>query len=329
MKKISIVFLLIIIFCLTLSAKNFFKKLEETLKEKTSKEETKEEVTEDTSQIQTIEKEEVKEEKDNKLSILKKIGVKEKDLKIISATAGVIKSKQEISLEEEKSIGGSLAIETVNRFNGPYENEIINLYVNLVGQTIAKYCDRTEITYHFLVLDSEEINAFAAPGGYIFITKGLLKIVDDESQLAGVLAHEIAHITEKHILKSLQRGKFLENLTTLGATIANKDISKYSKIMNQVNELLFEKGLDQSMEYEADKIAIDIVTRVGYRPDGLYDFLLNLKKQLGEKKSIFFSTHPSINSRIDKLNEILLNNYKNVKGEKLSKRFLSYKKLIE
>lgn len=332
MKKFIII---VGILCLTISlfAKNFFEELGDIIKE------TKKDNQQNTQPVQQTEKKNVQQqtknansqinldnqpaqnEENSLIKLGRKFGLNDKTVKIIESSAGVIKSNQEISPEEEKSIGGSLAIEVVNRYNFEYENDVINEYVNLVGQTIVKFCDKTDVEYHFLVLNSNEINAFAAPGGYVFITKGLFKLLENESQLAGVLGHEIAHISQAHILKTLQRGKFLENLTKLSATIANKDVSKYNKIMEQVNKTLFEQGVDKSMEYEADKYGVEFAVRAGYNANGLYEFLLNLQKRIGKSKSIFFSTHPPVESRLSKLeNEVLINYDKRV-GAVLADRF--------
>ncbi|HON55452.1 MAG TPA: M48 family metalloprotease [bacterium] len=257
------------------------------------------------------------------LDMGRNLGLKEKDLKVIDAGAGLLKSQVEITKEEELEIGGSLALEVVARYGGKYKNEKVNEYVNLVGLTLVKYCDYVDIPYKFLVLDSEEINAFAAPGGYVFITKGLFYSLSSEAQLAGILAHEIAHITQKHILKTLKRGKLLENLTKLTATLSKSNVEKYTQIMSEVNSTLFEKGVDQTMEYEADRIAVEYVYRTGYNPNGLLEFVKYLQNNIGSKKSVFFSTHPNINQRIEKLEKEVLPNYP-VGGQVLADRLKKY-----
>ncbi|HPN31918.1 MAG TPA: M48 family metalloprotease [bacterium] len=335
MKKNLILFL---IFTLAVfnsaNSANFFKKFEKSIKKKL-KEETAQ--SEEKAPLETSDTNLFTEDKDNKtvdneksdksgglLELGKKFGIKDKTLDIISSSVGVIKSQQEISIEEENDIGGSLALEIIQRYDGAYNNEIINDYVNLVGQSIVKYSDNTGLEFKFLVLNSDEINAFAAPGGYVFITKGLLRIIQNESQLAGVLAHEIAHITQRHILKTLQRGKFLENLAKLSATAAKKDAGKYTEIMGEVNKTLFEKGLDKSFEFEADAAGVELCVRTGYNPLGLLEFLNILNLHTGKKKSIFFSTHPSAADRSEKLRSNISLNYNSDSGAVLTERFKKF-----
>ncbi|MBP7653283.1 M48 family metalloprotease [Candidatus Dependentiae bacterium] len=350
MSRILIGFFIIFLVSYSADSENFFKKLEKDLKEKIKKEtaniQNREYPNPNENQNESAEnyKNQGKYDSDTTsvlnenysndktgglLDIGKKFGVNEKTLDIINSGFGVIKSQQEITYEEENDIGGSLALEVLQRYNGNYNNDIINLYVNLVGQSVAKYSDNSELNFKFLVLNSNEINAFAAPGGYVFITKGLFKILQDESQLASVLAHEIAHVTNRHILQSLQRGKFFENLTKLAAAASKKNTGKYTAIMNEVNKILFEKGVDKSMEYEADAIGIEFAARTGYNPGGLLEFLKNLNSYIGKSKSIFFSTHPSVFDRINKINEILSSNYTLQSGMILKDRFLSYKKFVK
>src|SRR3954471_3514725 len=148
--------------------------------------------------------------------------------KVVKDTGKVIHSTAGIGLQEEKTIGNSVAVEIVSRYGGLLRDETITRRVNLVGRSVARYCDRPELTYRFGILNSPTVNAFSAPGGDIFITKGLYDIIQNNDQLAGVLAHEITHVTARHALKIIERGERLEGFAGLasdtGAAMKKADL---------------------------------------------------------------------------------------------------------
>lgn len=246
-----------------------------------------------------------------------------KTSKILKSSVGTLQAFQPIGLEEEKAIGGSLALQVFNKFGGMYKNPALQNYVSLVGKSVAEVSDRPEIEYHFAVLNTDAPNAFATPGGYIFVSTGLLRLLQNEAQLAGVLGHEIAHITQKHALKTLQRSKMLSGLSGLTMAAMDKDNSLFDKVINEVSEVLFTRGLDKDLEFEADKYGMEYAYRMGYHPEGLKNFLRVLGKSQGSGSSIFLSTHPSPASRFQQLLG-LLPQYKGVAlYSVLSKRYLS------
>ncbi|MEK7300409.1 MAG: M48 family metalloprotease, partial [Nitrospirota bacterium] len=112
-----------------------------------------------------------------------------------------------IGYEEEQTIGQAIALQVVARYGGIYDQPDLTRYVNLIGRSVALTCDRADIEYRFAILNHDSINAFAAPAGYIFVTRGLLKTIKNEAELAAVLGHEIGHVTQKHILDVIQRSK--------------------------------------------------------------------------------------------------------------------------
>lgn len=231
----------------------------------------------------------------------KGMGIDEKTLNLIDKGINAVESLKPIGYEEEKAIGGALAVEVFNRFGGSYKDEAVIRYVNLIGKNIAQFSDRGDIEYHFAVLNNMEINAFAAPGGYVFVTLGLLKKVKNEAELAGVLAHEIAHITQRHTLQTIERMKRLSGISELTLTAMDKDPSLFADVIKNAAKKLFDEGLDQNMEYEADKFGIDYAYRTGYNPAGLMNFLETLNILMGKEESVFFKTHPSTKGRIDKI----------------------------
>ncbi|HTB79843.1 MAG TPA: M48 family metalloprotease [Opitutaceae bacterium] len=215
--------------------------------------------------------------------------------KIVKGTAG-------IGLKEESSIGGSVAIEIVAHFGGLWKDAAATRRVNLVGKSLARYCDRQELDFKFGLLNSDTVNAFSAPGGYVFITKGLYDLVgDNDDELAGVLGHEITHVTRRHALKIIERGELLSGVSDLAA-MKSDDFAKYSEAVNSVTKTLFEKGFDPKTEYEADQGGRALAAVTGYTPGGLRATLLMLQANAaaGPKRAVF-STHPPLKERIKRL----------------------------
>jgi len=161
--------------------------------------------------------------------------------------------------------------------------------------------DRPNLNYHFAILNSREQNAFAAPGGYIFVTIGLLKTLKNEAELAGVLAHEVAHVTQKHMLETIRRGAILANVSDFTLSAMNKNPEMFSNVIDEITDKLFTKGLDKEKEFEADAFGVEYTYRAGYRPSGLRDYLKTLQSQEGYAQSRFFTTHPSTRVRIAKI----------------------------
>ena len=228
-----------------------------------------------------------------------------KTSKVLKQGVGTLQAFQPIGYEEEKAIGGSLAIEVFDKFGGMHPDATLQKYVTLVGQAVADVSDRPDIPYHFAVLNTSQPNAFATPGGYVFVSVGLLRLLQNEAQLAGVLGHEIAHITQKHALSTLQRSKVLSGLSGLTLTAMNKDSGLFDNVINEVSNVLFTRGLDKELEFEADKFGTEFAFRTGYMPAGLMDFLNILSASRARNGSIFLSTHPSPQNRNAQLMRIL------------------------
>lgn len=207
------------------------------------------------------------------------------------------KALQPIEYEEEKTIGSTLAVEVFNRFEGAYDDPNLIKYVNLVGQAVARVSDRPDIDYYFAIVNSQAPNAFATPGGYVFVSIGLLRMIQNEAQLAGVLGHEIAHITHKHALGTIQRSKQLQGIGALTMSVMEKDPAQFSQLIDQVSDLLFTNGLDKNLEFEADRMGLEYAVRAGYYPSGLKDFLKILGNSQELQRSTILSTHPSARQR--------------------------------
>ncbi len=235
----------------------------------------------------------------------KAFGIKKKKIDLFKKGLGVVNALEPIGEEEELVLGEALAVEAFSRFGGEYPNDEWTRYINLVGKTVAEFSDRPTLQYHFAILNSEEHNAFAAPGGYIFITVGLLKSLRNEAELAGVLAHEIAHVTHQHMLETTRRGAILGSVSELTLSAMKKDPAMFSNIIDEMTDLLFTKGLDQEKEFEADRVGVDYAYRAGYHPQGLRDYLFTLQKSQGHTQSRLFTTHPPTDLRIGKIDKAL------------------------
>ena len=258
------------------------------------------------------------------LDVLGVFGVKKKDIDLLKKGVGVVQALQPIGEEEEITLGEAVAVEAFSRFGGEYRGERLMRYVNLVGKTIADVSDRPNLNFHFAILNSQEQNAFAAPGGYIFVTIGLLKTLKNEAELAGVLAHEVAHITQKHMLETIRRGALLSNVSELTLSAMNKDPKMFSNVIDEITDKLFTKGMDKDKEFEADVYGVEFAYRAGYHPSGLRDYLKTLKSQEGHAQSRFFTTHPSTRIRISKIEGLLGKYADGMKFPVLTKRFKTY-----
>lgn len=228
-----------------------------------------------------------------------------KESKIFSGATQVLSSAKEIDYPTERTIGESLALEGLQRFGNPVNSETLQRYVNLVGNAVAKNSRRSTIPYQFAVLDSPVQNAFAVPGGVIFISRALIAILEDESELAAVLAHEVGHVAAKHALKSTQRAQLLQGAGTItAASIGGDKGNRLASAIGDMQTVLFDKGLDKEMEFEADLASMESTYRSGYDPSAMIRVLEKLQKleaSSKDKKGSWFSTHPPLSERIARL----------------------------
>lgn len=196
-------------------------------------------------------------------------------------------------------------------------------YVNSVGRWVASQSDRADLPWHFGVIESDDLNAFAAPGGFVLITKGLYKKMTNEAQLAGVLGHEIGHIVKKHQLKVLQK----QQLLNIGSNFLSDKYAKDNKLVSSAigsGAEISARSLDKTAEYEADRLGITFATRAGYEPYGLVDVLQTLSQTSVNDGSValLFKTHPHPDERLARLGDAVGNKLDNVKnGQTLEKRF--------
>jgi len=174
-------------------------------------------------------------------------------------------------------------------------------YVNKVGQWIAMHTDRPNLPWHFGVMDTDSVNAFATPGGYVFITRGMLLRMHDESELAGVLAHEISHVVAKHALNTMRKDKLTGMLSEkLGDYAQSRGKPEYAKLVSAGTEI-YARGLDKADEFAADRMGVVLAARAGYDPYGLPAVLQTLASinPKDDAVSLMFKTHPDSEKRLE------------------------------
>jgi predicted Zn-dependent protease len=233
---------------------------------------------------------------------------------ISRAAPAVAKTFKDITPEQEYYIGRAVSATILNKYR-PYTNTYANFYVNLLGQTLAQASDKPETFggYHFLILDTNEINAFAAPGGLIFVSRGLLRCCKNEDAVAAVLAHEIGHVVHQHGLRAIKTGRLTTALTILATesikTFGGKELATLTEAfegsITDITTTLMNNGYSRGCESEADIAAVTILQRVGYNPKALTEMLEEMKKHLKPGGLDFAKTHPSPESRIKDVEKLI------------------------
>jgi len=226
--------------------------------------------------------------------------------RLVDTVKNVGKATAEIDEKEEIELGRDMAARLLGA--APLAaNDGVQRYVNNVGRWLASQTERPDLPWRFGVLEAPQLNAFATPGGHIFITRGLLARMKNEAELAGVLAHEIAHVLKKHHLQAIQKGARLELASTAVSTLARQDrnTANREKLLAASSEL-FTRGLDKSDELEADRLGVVIAARAGYDAYGLPTVLQTLQAMNPEDSglALMFKTHPAPGERLDALEKM-------------------------
>ncbi|MDE2196007.1 MAG: M48 family metalloprotease [Gammaproteobacteria bacterium] len=204
-------------------------------------------------------------------------------------------------LHEEEQIGYATAATLLGAAK-PIDNADVQRYVNRVGLWVALQSERPDLPWHFAVVASDDIDAFAAPGGYVFITRGLLLHMRSEAELAGVLGHEITHVVMKDHLKALQRAakqQLLGQALNYELQQHGKNTEVFNKIAN-ATRTLYSRGLDKADEFQADRMGVVLATRAGYDPYGLMAVLQTLESidPKSGRMQLLLATHPTPAARI-------------------------------
>jgi predicted Zn-dependent protease len=191
---------------------------------------------------------------------------------------------------------------------------------------VATQSERPDLPWHFGVIQSEDVNAFAAPGGYIFITLGLYRTFQSEADLAGVLGHEVGHVVRQHHLKILQQSKWVD----AGSKAISKQVGGNDKVQQIIGSgaEIVARGLDKDAEFEADRIGVVLATRAGYDAYGLPTVLqlIGHAAKDDNRVALLFKTHPQPEDRLNKLDAAMGDRFDRVKGLTLEKRLLKVKK---
>jgi len=229
---------------------------------------------------------------------------------IRKSTTAVAKSLEEFTPEHEYYIGRAVGAVVLSKYK-VYANSRLNDYVNVLGQTLAAASDKPDIFggYHFLVLDSDDINAFATPGGHIFVTRGLIRCCPSEDALATVLAHEIGHVQLRHGMQSIEKARTAQALTILATegakNLGSSEVAQltdtFSGVISDITNSLINNGYSRSFEYQADQASVELVNRLGYNPEGLIDMLQVMGKNIKKGGLDFAKTHPAPSDRIKEI----------------------------
>ena len=221
----------------------------------------------------------------------------------ITKRAGQAQQLAELSIseKEERDLGDRVSTTVRSEF-GVVQDAALTKYVSLVGNVLAKASSRPDLKWEFIVLDTDGVNAFAAPGGLVHITKGALGLIKTESELAGVLGHEIAHITKKHTVNSIKKSKVAKMGTE---EVGSRTNYLATVVADLAYDNIVEKGWDRGDEDDADQEGVRLANKVGYNPAGLTSFLQKLmdrnKDYKGSKPNGLFATHPDTRDRISKV----------------------------
>jgi predicted Zn-dependent protease len=223
------------------------------------------------------------------------------------------KASRSLSPEEEHYVGRAVAARLLTTYP-LLSNKQLTSYLNSVGQTVALHSDipATFGGYHFALLDSPEVSAFACPGGTIFISRGMLESTQNEDELAAVLAHEVAHVNHRDGVNSIEKSRWTEAVTVIGAEAAksygNREVAQLVSLfegsIDDVFKTLVVNGYGRSQELAADEFALTILSRAGYDPAALSGYLARMAEK-GKFAGGIMKTHPATDERINKVKDAL------------------------
>ena len=226
-------------------------------------------------------------------------------------------ANREFSTEEEVQLGHGVTAGLLGA-SRLHPDAGMQRYVNRVGKWLAMHSERADLPWTFGVIDAESINAFAMPGGSVLVSHGLIRRLANESELAAVLAHEIAHVVRRHQLAAIQSSLNSEALADIGKEAASQAIGRRGGDafglksaaagmgVDAVKNGVFLRPLDRDMEYEADRMAVVIATRGGYDPYGLPAVLSMLAQAKGDGSGTsIFDTHPAAADRLAEIERVM------------------------
>jgi beta-barrel assembly-enhancing protease len=207
-----------------------------------------------------------------------------------------------ITEEEEIKLGSDVSTKIRQRF-GVVQDAAVHKYVALTGTMLTAQTTRPKLPWTFIVLDTDGVNAFAAPGGFVHITRGALALIKSEAELAGVLGHEIAHVAQKHTVNAIRKSKGLQ----IGTSEASSSRGAFlGALANRTYDMVLENSFDRGDELHADREGIILVQKAGYAGTGLSEFLARLaERNKGQaEKNGLFASHPETQERIGKVKQL-------------------------
>ena len=225
----------------------------------------------------------------------------------VNFTAGAVKASKNLTPVQEYYLGRAVAAQALQEY--PLSSDVaLNTYVNKIGQTNVQASDRPETFggYHFAVVNSPDINAFACPGGFIFVTTGAIKAAQNEDQLAGVIAHEVAHVANKHALKAMKKAAWtgvalstVEDVaSTYGSDVVQQINASFGSAVLDVTDMVLKSGFSRGDEKQADEKGLEYMTHAGYNPQALVDFFNTMLNQGAAGSKSLFATHAATDTRI-------------------------------
>ncbi len=228
--------------------------------------------------------------------------------KVLETGQKLSAATQEMPAHEEIGLGRELAARILGAVP-PVADPALQAYVNRVGRWLTLHTERPELPWHFAVVDTDAVGAFATPGGSVIVTAGLMRLMRDENELAGVLAHEISHIVQKHHVRAIMNRARARLAADVATELAAQYVAKNPLVTRALLDTgmnLYGSGLDQGDEYGADRAGMVIAGRAGYDPLGLV-YLLTTLDSIGTaepRTQLLFATHPPTRSRIDALGAV-------------------------
>jgi beta-barrel assembly-enhancing protease len=209
-----------------------------------------------------------------------------------------------INEQDERALGEQVSAKLVEKY-GVVQDPDVTKYVSLVGLVLAKSSPRPNLDWEFIVLDTDGVNAFAAPGGLIHITRGLLGLIKNESELAGALGHEVTHVTEKHTVRAIEKQKLAEEGTSSFGSNGGLTQAALGRLANFAYENVLNNSFSRSDEGEADQKGERLASRLGYDPHGLPNVLnkIDARNTGNDERNGLFASHPDTKDRIARLEQ--------------------------
>lgn len=236
--------------------------------------------------------------------------------------------------DQEASLGLEAAPSFTDEFGGPVPNESIRAYVTEVGASMIPHVEEDvpdDLPWEFTILNSDVVNAFALPGGQVFITRGLASQLDNEAQLAGVLGHEIGHVTARHGNQQMSKSILAQGGLAIGAFIvgaapedsAIREYGAYGLPVAQVGSQLVLLSYGRDAEYQADELGMRYMARAGYKPSGQRGVMQKLAELSagGQRPPAWLATHPYPEARIDRINQLLRGEYAQAEASGANDKF--------